>query len=256
MNTVRIISGLLGVTCIVLCIPPLVMYRILNLGNATGLLAGLILIIYGIFAGIVNRGITALWSNIYGKIAIGIVAAVIALALVMAFIISVLIINAANTRASGDETLVILGCQVKGTRPSLMLTERLDAAKVYLDEHEDTYCILSGGKGPDEGISEAQCMYNYLTEQGVSADRLILEDRSTSTRENLLYSMEIIKERGLSTNVAIVTNEFHEYRAFKIAEKLNIKPVAVPACTHWWLFTTYFMREWYGVIYEWTGMTK
>ena len=52
------------------------------------------------------------------------------------------------------------------------------------------------------------------------------------------------------------TNEFHEYRAFKIAEKLGINPKAVPAHTHWWLFSTYFVREWYGVIYEWTGMEK
>ena len=137
-----------------------------------------------------------------------------------------------------------------------MLTERLTAAEAFLNENENSVCILSGGKGADEQISEALCMYNYLVDQGISPDRLFMEDRSTSTRENLLYSYDIIKKNGLNENVAIVTNEFHEYRAFKIADKLGIKPYAVPAHTHWWLFSTYFVREWYGVIYEWTGMTK
>ena len=256
MSVLRIMSLILGVACIVLFIPPLVAYRILNIGNATGLLAGMVLIVYGIFAGAVNRGISTLWNSMPGKVLVCVVGCMLAAALIMAVIISILILNAAGTKASGDETLIILGCQVKGTSPSLMLTERLHAAMEYLDENENAVCILSGGKGEDEEISEAQCMYNYLTAHGVSADRLIKEDRSTSTRENFQYSLEIMESKGLGKNAAIVTNEFHEYRAFKIAEKLDIDPAAVPAHTHWWLFSTYFVREWYGVIYEWTGMGK
>ena len=256
MNTMRLISCTLGVGCIVLCMPPLIMYRILNLGNATGIIVGFLLVLYGIFFETINAMLGLVWNYMMGKILLCIVGVGIITGLVMATVISVLIIRAATTRPSGDETLIVLGCQVKGISPSLMLTERLNAAKKYMEEHEDSVCILSGGQGEDEGISEALCMYNYLTDHGIDKDRLIMEDKSTSTRENLKFSMDIINERGLDTNVAIVTNEFHEYRAFKIAEKLGIKPKAVPARTHWWLFMTYFMREWYGVIYEWTGMTK
>ncbi|MBQ8084787.1 MAG: YdcF family protein [Lachnospiraceae bacterium] len=248
MTVLRVISLFLGVACIVLFMPPLVMYRILNIGNATGLLTGLVLIVYGLFAGVVNRGISSLWSSTSGKVLVCLAGCLLAAALIMAIIISMLILNAAGTKPAGNETLIILGCQVKGTKPSLMLTERLNAAKTYMDEHKEVICILSGGKGEDEGISEALCMYNYLIEHGVDENRLIMEDRSTSTRENLKFSMDIINEQGLKKDVAIVTNEFHEYRAFKIAEKLGLNPKAVPARTHWWLFSTYFVREWYGVI--------
>ena len=217
-------------------------------------MAGVLFIFYGIFAKAVNAGVKGICGRLSGKIIVCIIGVGLVTCIVMAFIISILILKAAGTKPAGNETLIVLGCQVKGTSPSLMLTERLRAAKAYMEEHGDAVCILSGGKGDDEEISEALCMYNYLTEHGISADRLIMEDRSTSTRENFRYSLEIIDEMKLNRNVAVVTNEFHEYRAFKIAEKLGVKSYAVPARTHWWLFSTYFVREWYGVIYEWMGM--
>ena len=252
----RYFSLVIGIACILMFIPPLVMYRILNLGNATGLVIGFVLIIYGIFADVINKCIYKIWSVTIGRTVLCLCLVIVSAFILVAIIISVLIFKAASHVPTGDETLVVLGCQVKGQRPSLMLTERLTAAEAFLNENENSVCILSGGKGADEQISEALCMYNYLVDQGISPDRLFMEDRSTSTRENLLYSYDIIKKNGLNENVAIVTNEFHEYRAFKIADKLGIKPYAVPAHTHWWLFSTYFVREWYGVIYEWTGMTK
>ena len=252
----RVLCLLIGIVCFLLFIPPVVMYRIVNLGNTTGLLIGMILLIYAFFFNAVNKLISNIWLMTLGKAFLLVVAFVAGIAVGLAIIISIFIFKACSTTPKGNETLVVLGCQVKGTSPSLMLNERLVAAKEYLDEHDNAVCVLSGGKGDDEGISEALCMYNYLVEHGVSSDRLYMEDQSTSTRENLQYSLNIIKENGLNENVAIVTNEFHEYRAFKIAEKLDIKPSAVPAHTHWWLFSTYFVREWYGVIYEWTGMTK
>ena len=152
-------------------------------------------------------------------------------------------------RRCGD--LIVLGCGVNGDRPSLMLTERLDAAYDYLNTHEEVVCILSGGQGKGENISEAECMYRYLTEKGIARDRLYKEDRSTSTRENLLYSKKIIEEKNLDPQVIIVTNEFHEYRASVIAEHTGIKPSAVCGKTAWWLLPTYYLRELYGIVFEW-----
>ena len=86
--------------------------------------------------------------------------------------------------------------------------------------------------------------------------RLILEDQSTSTRENLRFSLELLEGNGLGTSPVIVTNEFHEYRAFLIAKKLGLMPSAAAAKTHWWMLPTYFVREWYGVIYEWLGLRR
>ena len=90
-----------------------------------------------------------------------------------------------------------------------------------------------------------------LTEKGIARDRLYKEDRSTSTRENLLYSKKIIEEKNLDPQVIIVTNEFHEYRASVIAEHTGIKPSAVCGKTAWWLLPTYYLRELYGIVFEW-----
>ena len=75
------------------------------------------------------------------------------------------------------------------------------------------YVFWSGGRGPGEDITEAQCMYEVLTKRGISENRLILEERSTTTEENLKYTGEILKDRGLDMTVTLVTSEFHEYRA-------------------------------------------
>ncbi len=254
MQFIRITSFLLGITCVILFIPPLTLHRILNIGNATGLLVGILFILYGIFAKIIHVKIQTLWKSVFGKALISIAGTMIVCCVLLAIIISVCMIRAVNKEPDSDVPLLVLGCQVKGTHPSMMLTERLETANKYLKEHDNAVCILSGGKGEDEEISEAECMYHYLIEHGISADRLIMESRSTSTRENLQFSLEIMEEYNLGNTVAIVTNEFHEYRAFRIAEKLDIEPYAVAANTHWWMFPTYLVREWYGVIYEWLGI--
>ena len=255
MQFIRIFIFLLGVTCVILFIPPLIMHQILNIGNATGLFAGMLLILYGVLAKTIHTKVHTLWESVLGKALVSIVCTVIVCCVLLAVIISICMIRTINTKPTGDVPLLVLGCQVKGTNPSLMLTERLETAKNYLDEHEKAVCILSGGQGEDEGISEAECMYHYLTEHGISENRLIMETRSTSTRENMQFSLAIMQAQNLGNTVAIVTNEFHEYRAFQIAKKLDIEPYAVPARTHWWLFPTYLVREWYGVIYEWLGIT-
>ena len=78
--------------------------------------------------------------------------------------------------------LVVLGAQVKGTRPSLSLQYRIDSACEYLKENPGTRAVLSGGKGPDEEISEARCMYEEMLRQGADREQLILEDRSASNQ--------------------------------------------------------------------------
>ena len=136
MNAIRIISLVLGAACMILFIPPLVMYKILNLGNATGLIAGVVFLINGVFAGKVNALLTNLWRSTTGRVLVSAAFSVLILAVIVAIIISFLMLNAALKEPEGDETLIVLGCQVKGTSPSLMLTERLEAARTYLDEHE------------------------------------------------------------------------------------------------------------------------
>ncbi|MEI3193353.1 MAG: YdcF family protein [Lachnospiraceae bacterium] len=88
--------------------------------------------------------------------------------------------------------LVVLGAQVRGTVPSRALKKRLDTAAEYLGKNLETKVVVSGGKGAGEEITEAEAMENYLLELGIEKDRIIMEDRSTTTSENLRYTGELI----------------------------------------------------------------
>ena len=125
--------------------------------------------------------------------------------------------------------LVVLGAQVMGTRPSLSLQYRIDSACEYLKENPGTRAVLSGGKGPDEGISEARCMYEEMLRQGVDREQLILEDRSASTSQNIEFTRNLLKEktereegtegRARRLKVGIVTNGFHLFRGMPLPER-------------------------------------
>ena len=81
--------------------------------------------------------------------------------------------------------MVIFGCQARNDGPSILLRNRLDTALAYLEDHPDTRVVVSGGKGDDEHISEAQCMYDYLTARGVHWNQILMEDRSRNTQQNI-----------------------------------------------------------------------
>lgn len=153
------------------------------------------------------------------------------------------IVGAMTSQVPADlDYVVVLGAQVRGTLPSRALRRRLDCAVAYAQENPDTIFVLSGGQGEDEGISEAACMYTYLTENGVSADRLLLENRSTSTRENLRFSDELydLKDR----RVGILSNSFHVYRAMLLAGQEGYQDAcAIPASSDLWMQPHNILRE-------------
>lgn len=145
--------------------------------------------------------------------------------------------------AAEDATVVVLGCQVNGDRPSLMLSRRIGAAAGYLKEHPHARCIVSGGQGNHENISEAQCMYSELVAKGISPDRIFMEDKSTNTDENIRFSGDIIEKEGLSRELAIVTDGFHQFRASMTAEKYGFHSGAVSADTPGFLLANFTTRE-------------
>ena len=158
-------------------------------------------------------------------------------------IVTILMIYGASRRAEKDATVVVLGCQVNGTNPSKMLQRRIDTACQYLKQNPDAKCVVSGGKGSNEDISEAQCMYNALVGAGITADRIYMEDKSESTYENIKFSEEIIAQNGLNPNLAIVTDGFHEFRASMIAGKQGFSSGAVCADTPFYLLGNFATRE-------------
>ena len=139
-------------------------------------------------------------------------------------------------------TVVVLGTQVRGSVPSLSLQRRLDKAVEYLNSHPEAPCIVSGGQGPGEDISEAEAMYRYLVRRGIEENRIYKEDRSVNTAQNLAYSAQIIRKEGLPGQVAIVTERFHELRGGLEARRNGLEAGAVPCESAW------FFRECFAII--------
>ncbi len=138
--------------------------------------------------------------------------------------------------------IIILGAQVRGERITKSLAKRLDAAYIYLVENEEIKVVCSGGQGPGEDITEAFAMKRYLIDKGISEDRIIMEDMSISTYENMKFSLEIIGDN--EANVAIATNNFHVYRALYLAKYVgfkNVSGIAGKSDNH--LILNYMVRE-------------
>lgn len=128
----------------------------------------------------------------------------------------------------GADYVVVLGAKVNGTTPSLSLHYRIQAARDYLEENPDTMVIASGGQGPNEGISEAKAIENSLLAMGIGQERILLEDQSTSTNENLAFSKEKMEALGDSVQearVVVVSTDFHIFRAKAIARNYGYEKV-------------------------------
>lgn len=224
---------------------------ILNPGNIAGILVSALLLLITVFHKSFFRFVSGLWSHTGGKILLVFAGTVIAAALVYVTVLTAFMIAVKSDKPENPDAVIVLGCKVNGEKPSKMLRRRLDSAVDYLNENEDVICIVSGGKGSDEKISEAQAMKIYLTEHGISSDRIVTEDKSVNTYENLKNSTDILgKDSG---EIAVVTDGFHQYRAGYIAGQLGYDASAINAktdITSLSLDPTYYVREWMAITNE------
>ena len=150
----------------------------------------------------------------------GICIAVVAVGFTAFFIVEGCIISQMNEKGeAGLDYIIVLGAQVRESGPSVALKYRLDEAVEYLEDNPKTICIVSGGQGANEPYSEAEGMARYLKEQGIDASRILLEDKSLNTEQNMEYSKALIKE---GASVGIITNDFHLFRAKQIARKYGL----------------------------------
>jgi vancomycin permeability regulator SanA len=224
---------------------------IVNLGNIVGVIFSTVG--FGMFAfnNKYSQLIDALNSKPIGRGVVNVVSWVLVAYILLATFITGCMVFKINNHPTEPSNIIVLGCKVKGTRPSLMLKRRLDTAYDYLIANPNVLAIVSGGKGSDEQISEAQCMRDYLVSKGIPESRIVMEDSSTSTYENFKYSKDILEERGLPTDsITVVTDGYHQLRASMIAKQLDFKTYSISAKTSWYLVPTYFIREWFGVVYQ------
>lgn len=224
--------------------------KIFNIGTILGAVAGTIFLAVGIFFPQLIELIKKASKNKFGRIVLAIISVFVMTALCIYFGTLGSIVKAEKNEAENQKTLIVLGCQVRGNVPSLMLRTRIDAAFDYLQKNPDAKAILSGSKGNDELISEAECMYENLVEMGIDKDRLFIEDKSVNTDENIKNSLEIIKENNLSDDVAVATSDYHQKRAAMICARYSLSAHAVNAKTPAYLTPVFYTREVGGVIVE------
>lgn len=131
------------------------------------------------------------------------------------------------------EYLVVLGAKVRPDGPSVSLRDRILAARDYLTEHPEVIAVVSGGKGDDEHISEALCMYQELVEMGIDPDRIWMEDKATSTWENLRFTLDLIEEKTgeRPDRLGIISSEYHLFRSSLFADRIGIESTLIPART-------------------------
>lgn len=149
-----------------------------------------------------------------------------------------------NSKPKKADCIIVLGCKVRGNEPSHFLKARLNLAIELFENGYAKYIIVSGGQGKNENISEAEAMQIYLKRKGVKEKYIIKEDKSYSTYENLLNSMEIMKYMGFKDAI-IVSNKYHLKRASLIANKLGIRASYAGCFVTDWLYfeITGFIRE-------------
>jgi uncharacterized SAM-binding protein YcdF (DUF218 family) len=147
--------------------------------------------------------------------------------------------------SNNAEFIIILGARVKGTVPSLSLQFRIDAAADYMKLNPHTIAIASGGKGNGEDISEAEAIKIGLLEQGIHETRIVLEDKSTSTVENIRFSQKLIP-KNLKIGL-LVTNDFHIYRAKLIAKDEGLQLEGLPAKTPTVAIPKSYLREYLAI---------
>lgn len=199
--------------------------------------------------------LVCLLFGIIGKTVKRVICVLLALGLAYFVVVEAFIIGSASGDSDAEyDYIIVLGAAVRGDTPSRALVERMEAARAYMVSHPDAVAIVSGGQGDGENLSEAEAMYKWLTANGIDGSRLIIEDRATSTYENLKYSFDIINSRGQEQDIsiAVVTSEYHIYRAKLLADSLGAEVGGIPAKTSApAVKLNYFIREAFGVTYQW-----
>ncbi|QTN12346.1 YdcF family protein [Mammaliicoccus vitulinus] len=158
------------------------------------------------------------------------------------------ILSGVAKRKKGD-FIIVLGAGIIGEKVTPLLQARLDKAIKLKKKSLDTMIIVSGGQGPDEIISEAEAMRRYLVDQGIRNEEIIMEDASTNTEENLVFSMKVMDEYKKGAIATIVSNHFHILRAAFLSKKLNINATVTGGSSKSYFYPNAYIREYLAIMY-------
>ncbi|MBO4290087.1 MAG: YdcF family protein, partial [Lachnospiraceae bacterium] len=174
-------------------------------------------------------------------------------------LIGTIIANIIAVRYEPDpdkDFMIVLGCGIrKDGTCSPLLRGRVDRALAFAKKQKEltgkelTF-IVSGGQGPNEVVPESRAMKNYLLEQGVPEERILEEDKSTSTFENMLCSKKIIEDVGAGGKVAFATTNYHVFRSGLFSRRVKMRAVGIGAKTKWYFWPNAAVREFVGLLTE------
>lgn len=241
-------KALLAFRCIILCvsiagllwfIQP-IFHNVLNIGNVSGICVCLVLIFATVFFGKIRKACTR--SKHIRRFTVTLLA-IFCLGILWSAVLTICMISVTASAPPATATVIVLGSKVSGTNPSADLWARIDAAAEYLKDNPQANCIACGGQGRGESVTEASCICDSLVKKGIDPSRVMLEEKSTTTIENIANALTIIDKEDLNSQLAIVTDEYHEFRACSIARRQGASPYAVPAKTPNYILSSCWMRE-------------
>ena len=228
--------------------------------------AGILCILYGIMVFLIRSGTMffAVWLALGGfllllgaltqagfwaaipKIARSLLLGVITLGLLALLVCEAFVLRGFGAAApAGLDYLIVLGAQVREDGPSRVLQYRLDAAADYLRENPSTLCIVTGGRGATEPVSEGEGMRDYLLSQGIAGSRILVEDKALNTVQNINRSKRLMSSPDAPA--ALVTNNFHVSRALALARKQGLTDVyAIAAPSDPLFLPNNMFREFFG----------
>ncbi|GAA4532138.1 YdcF family protein [Amycolatopsis samaneae] len=221
-----------------------------RLGNLLSLLLGIGIIAYLPFTAAINR---IPWAP--AKVAVSVLTLILAYVsfLFVCFLLYAFVYGRIRQRRAVD-FVVVLGSGLLGSRVPPLLASRLDRGRAVYEagraRGQEPLMVTSGGQGPDEELPESHAMAGYLADRGVPRERILLEDRSTTTWENLTFSREIMTRERPGYRCVVVTNNFHVLRAALIARRAKVNGQVIGAPTSWYFWPSATIREFVAVFFE------
>ena len=163
---------------------------------------------------------------------------------------SIIIYNGYHHDAERPDYLVVLGAGLRGNSISASLLYRLETTLDFHEMYPDVRIVVSGGQGKGENMAEALAMRNFLVDNGVDPSLIIMENKSTDTYENFLYTKEVLEEETGKEGftITIISNNFHMYRAKFLAKEVGFSTYGYPAPSHKASALVFYVREFFGVI--------
>jgi uncharacterized SAM-binding protein YcdF (DUF218 family) len=239
-----IISVIFGITVVVYFVIVSLYWRRMDAFNNVMIVMGFLWIVISVKIDKVVKTVKKFPK--IGRIALGV--ALVSFIASFVIIEGIIVYNMRATSGGGADYIIVLGCQVDGSIPSIPLARRVNAAIAYLKENRNTGVVITGGRGSGENIPEAEAMHIMLLRNGIENDRIFKEQNAKNTLENLKFSDDLY---NLSDkNIVIVSSDYHMLRALSIAKKLNYKNVkALPVKSQLPVLPVYLLREYAAVVY-------